>query len=301
MKDYAKNVMELAPRDIVARSIQHEVDSGRGFENEYVHLDLTHLGEEKIKERLPGIRQIAIDFAGVDPIEKPIPVQPGQHYSMGGISTDSEAKTELPGLFAAGECACVSVHGANRLGGNSLLEAVVYGKIVGAVAADYMKDITIEGTESVNEALKSEITRIDGLRSRTDGERTNDIKEELTGMMFKHFGVFRDGKQMEAGLKKLKDLQDRSKNIFIGNKGMVFNQALLYALELEGMLEIAEAVCIGAAERKESRGSHSRIDYESRNDDKFLKHSMVYYRDNKAVLEYSDVKLGKFPVKERVY
>jgi len=301
MKNYAEGAMELAPRDIVARSIQREIDSGRGFKNEFVHLDLTHLGSDRINERLPGIRQISMDFAGVDPVEKPIPIQPGQHYSMGGISTDKTGATELPGLFAAGECACVSVHGANRLGGNSLLEAVVFGKIVGATAAEYAKTKSFSGKTRVENVLTQEMNRIEELLSRNSGESIGKIKEELRKVMFSNFGIFRDEKNMKTGLEKLKELQKRFLSVHIDYKGKIFNQALIYALELEGMLQIAETAAIGALERKESRGSHYRNDYEKRDDDNFLKHSMVYSRNGTASLEYSNVQLGLFPVKERVY
>jgi len=192
MKDYAAKAMELAPRDIVARAIQTEAREGRGFENEYVHLDLTHLGAERITERLPGIRQIAIDFAGVDPVKESIPVQPGQHYSMGGVASSADGSTSMPGLYAAGECACVSVHGANRLGGNSLLETVVFGKLSGAAIAKTLGGLDAPNTRATEEALAKDRKRIDKLLGRDKGEHMMGIREELRSTMFNHFGVFRE-------------------------------------------------------------------------------------------------------------
>jgi succinate dehydrogenase / fumarate reductase flavoprotein subunit len=301
MKNYAPKTMELAPRDIVARAIQTEIDEKRGFEGEYVHLDLTHLGADKINQRLPGIRLISMDFAGIDPIEEPIPVQPGQHYSMGGIAVNTKGETELTGLYAAGECSCVSVHGANRLGGNSLLETVVFGKLVGGEIAQKLPSISKPSTEPLKEACRKESERIEKLLLREEGERVSNIREELRKMMFDHFGVFRDEKTMKEGLEKLRMLQKRFSNAYIDNKDLVFNYTLIYTLELEGMLLIAEALALGAIERRESRGSHFRTDYPKRDDEKFLVHTMAYYRDGKTELEYAPVTLGIFPVKERVY
>ena len=315
MKDYAPKAMELAPRDIVARAIQSEVDAGRGFENEYVHLDLTSLGAEKIMERLPGIRQIAMDFAGVDPIENPIPVQPGQHYSMGGIACSKEGRTPLSGLYAAGEAACVSVHGANRLGGNSLLEAVVFGKLVGRTIADDLElaispqddpkkaDNGSQGVyfEIVTRNVVLERDRINTLLDRKDGEHVYEIRDELKHAMFDHFGVFRNHSSMGEGLAKVRELMARSRSISINNTSMIHNHALVHALELEYMMLIAESVAMGALERKESRGSHDRPDYPSRDDERFLAHTMAYLRDGRTKLEYAPVTLGRFEVKERVY
>ena len=301
MKDYAPRAMELAPRDIVARAIQTEVNEGRGFENEYVHLDLTHLGADRIKERLPGIRQIALDFAGVDPVEKPIPVQPGQHYSMGGVACGNDGATTLPGLYAGGECACVSVHGSNRLGGNSLLETVVFGKLSGvAMAASCTGADSVSG-ESVRAGLSSERARIDNLLGRRDGEHVAGLRAALRKTMFDNFGVYRSAEKMERGLAEVRDLKRRCEKVYIDSKGSVFNQALVYALELDGMMQVGEIVAMGALARKESRGAHAREDCPGRDDENFLVHTMAYLRDGKAELEYAPVRLGQFPVKERVY
>jgi succinate dehydrogenase / fumarate reductase flavoprotein subunit len=213
----------------------------------------------------------------------------------------------LSGLYAAGECACVSVHGANRLGGNSLLEAVVYGKITGAGIAqtlhcqDLDKNESTDNIKAVKSELERERSRIETIIAREEGKRLYEIRDELKVMMFKNFGVFRTDKNMRAGLEKLTQLKGQAKNIYLENKDKSFNQSLVHYLELEGMLLTAEAVCLGAIARKESRGSHFRTDYPTRDDSKFLKHTQVYMRSGKLVLEYSDVNLGRFPVKERVY
>jgi succinate dehydrogenase / fumarate reductase flavoprotein subunit len=301
MDKYAPKAMELAPRDIVARGIQQEIDEGRGFEYQYVHLDLIHLGAERIKERLPGIRQIAMDFAGVDPIFSPIPVQPGQHYSMGGIAVNNDCATEIPGLFAVGECNCVSVHGANRLGGNSLLDTLVFGKVAGNSIVKMNSKTKKKHTDLIKNEILRERSRIDQILNRESGERLSEIRDELKDSMFEHFGIFRNEKKMKDGLTKLRSLQKRFSNVSIDNKGSEFNISLIHALELNGMLQISEAVCLGAIARNESRGSHYRLDHPNRNDSEFLKHSIVRMLQGRIVLEYSDVTLGMYKVKERVY
>jgi succinate dehydrogenase / fumarate reductase flavoprotein subunit len=301
MKDYAAKAMELAPRDIVARAIQKEIDEGKGFENEYVNLDLTHLGAQKIKERLPGIRLISMDFAGVDPIEKPIPVQPGQHYSMGGVDANNDCATPIAGLFAAGECACISMHGANRLGGNSLLETVVFGRIAGRSMTSYAQNIDLNYESTITNAVENETRWIQSILSRDAQGKMSDVRNGLKKTMFNHFGVFRKEESMKAGLTKLEDLKKRINNISISDKGKVFNQSLISYFELENMVLVAEAVAKGALKRKESRGSHFRSDYPKRDDENFLKHTMAYLQNGFLEIEYSPVRLGKYPVKERVY
>ena len=305
MEKYAPASMELAPRDIVSRAAQQEIDEGRGFEGGYVLLDLRHLKEKKIAERLPGIRLISLDFAGVDPVEAPIPVQPGQHYSMGGVSAGNDLATELPGLYAAGECSCISVHGANRLGGNSLLETVVFGKLAGQ---EIGKSFPASGTwdrkgaeHAVLECLSGEDARIKALLARESGIKMHGLRDELKNTMFEYFGVFREGKRMEKGLEKLIELKARYPEVYIDNKSAIFNYALIYTLELEGLFDIAEAVARGAIARQESRGSHSRADYPDRDDERFLYHTIYRLKGGKPALESLPVRLGKFPVKERVY
>jgi succinate dehydrogenase / fumarate reductase, flavoprotein subunit len=305
MEKYAPKSMELAPRDIVARATQQEIDEGRGFEGGYVLLDLRHLKKEKIAERLPGIRLISMDFAGVDPVDSPIPVQPGQHYSMGGVAAGNDLATELPGLYAAGECSCVSVHGANRLGGNSLLETVVFGKLAGQ---EIGKNFPSSGSwdrkkaeRAVFERLSGEDSRIKALLAKKSGVKMHSLRDELKKTMFEYFGVFREGSKMEKGLKKLLELKDTYSEVHINNKSPLFNHALIYTLELEGLFDIAEAVARGAIARQESRGSHSRVDYPERDDEKFLYHTIYRLKDGKPVLDSLPVRLGKFPIKERVY
>jgi succinate dehydrogenase / fumarate reductase flavoprotein subunit len=308
MKNYAGQMMELAPRDIVARSIVHEINAGRGFENEYVQLDLRHLGAEKIEERLPGIRRIAIDFAGIDPVEAPIPVQPAQHYSMGGIAANNDGSTALRGLYAAGECACVSVHGANRLGGNSLLETVVFGQRAGKAIADNLRNDerrTMNDerrtTDALRSALASELARISAIMDREKGEKVSHLHDDLRLTMYEMFGVFREEGQMREGLDILVSLQDRAQRVSINSRTSSFNFALVSCLELEGMIQVAEAVARSALERRESRGSHARTDYPKRDDERYLFHTMAWNRSGKVEIVYQPVRMGSFPVEERTY
>jgi succinate dehydrogenase / fumarate reductase flavoprotein subunit len=301
MKDYAASAMELAPRDIVARAIQTEINEGRGIDNEYVNLDLTHLGPEKINERLPGIWQIAMDFAGVDIIETPIPVQPGQHYSMGGVDCDKDCKTPIIGLYAAGEAACVSVHGANRLGGNSLLETMVFGKIAGKIMARDIEKREYLSSSHIRKALEKENLRIEDMMGRHEGEPVYKIRDELKAVMVQNFGVFRNEDSMSEGLIKIKDLKSRFENIKVGSTTSSFNHSLIHALELESMLIIAEPLALGALHRRESRGSHFRPDYPDRDDDGYLAHTLCYLLNGQIILDLRPVTLGSYPVKERVY
>jgi succinate dehydrogenase / fumarate reductase flavoprotein subunit len=303
MERYAAKAMELAPRDIVARAIQTEIEEGRGVGGEhFVHLDLRHLGAERINERLPGIREISMYFAGVDPVEEPIPIQPGQHYSMGGVACDVDGRTELDGLYAAGEAACVSVHGANRLGGNSLLETIVFGKRAGEAAAAHASSVPEAPTEAMRGAIEEEVGRMGEVLSRPRGdERVYDLKGELQQVMFEHFGVFREGPAMERGLDRVRALQDRLGAASVDHRGMVFNQALLAYLELDLMLELAEVIALGALRREESRGSHSRRDFPARDDGRFLAHTLARRTSEGPALSYGPVDLGVFEVKERAY
>jgi succinate dehydrogenase / fumarate reductase flavoprotein subunit len=301
MKRYAPNSLDLAPRDVVARSIEQEILEGRAYDEGYVNLDLTHLGSKRIKERLPGIRQIAMDFAGVDPIEKPVPIQPGQHYSMGGIDVDKNGSTILKGLYAAGECSCISVHGANRLGGNSLLETVVFGRLVADKIIEEIQNTEKPETEPVLDGVRSTENKIETILRRDDGEKFFSIKTDLTMTMQEKFGIFRDNDTMKEGLNEIGQLKERFSKSYFNNKEPAYNQALIQFLELEAMLKIAEVVAVGAIERRESRGSHKRNDYPDRDDENFLKHSLVNMKDGELVLNYKPVKLGMFKPKERVY
>jgi succinate dehydrogenase / fumarate reductase flavoprotein subunit len=305
MARYAPKAMELAPRDITARAIQTEINEGRGINGQgYVHLDLRHLGAERIKERLPGIRDLAIHFEGVDPVEEPVPIVPSQHYSMGGIDTDVDGRTVMPGLYAAGECACVSVHGANRLGGNSLLETIVFGRRSGAAVAAALLGGAGGGDASAaaREALAATEARVAALAARgADGEDPYDIREQMTTTMKEHFGVFRDDRQMREGLERLLKLKERCSRIGLRNSGGVFNLDMMRTMELEGMMDLALAVATGAIARTESRGAHARTDYPKRDDETWLKHTMATYTPEGPDLTYKPVTLGTFEPQERVY
>jgi len=302
MARYAAKAMELAPRDIVARSIQTEINEGRGIDGQpYVHLDITHLGADRVKERLPGIREICIHFSGLDPIDTPIPVQPGQHYSMGGVACDPDGATEVAGLYAAGEAACVSVHGANRLGGNSLLETLVFGRRAGVAAAAHAEAAPLPRDAELVAALREEVARINEILSRDSPIRHGVLKEEMRELMFHHFGVYRDGTTMKEGLEKLRALKVRMTEAGIDYHGNVYNQALIGFMEVEYMFELAEIIALSALVREESRGSHSRLDFPERDDDRWLAHTMAYQDPDGPRLEYVPPTLGIFEVKERVY
>lgn len=301
MKKYAPNSLDLAPRDVVARSIETEITEGRGFKEGYVQLDLTHLGSDRINEKLPGIKQIAIDFAGVNPINEPIPVQPGQHYSMGGIDVDIEGSTVLPGLYAAGECACISVHGANRLGGNSLLETVVFGRLVANKVIDDIQNFSEPDTKIVKSSVNAVESKIIDILTENKKNNPFDVKNKMTELMFNKFGIFRNYDTMIEGLEDIKDLQEQFRESSFENTGRKMNQALVQYLEIGGMLKLAEVVAVGAIKRNESRGSHTRTDHPKRDDENFLKHTLVTSKDGKLHIEYKPVNLGKYKPKERVY
>jgi succinate dehydrogenase / fumarate reductase flavoprotein subunit len=304
MSKYASKAMELAPRDIVSRSIQTEINEGRGIDGkDYVHLDLRHLGREKIMERLPGIRDLAINFVGVDPIENPVPIQPGQHYTMGGLDTDVNGATKFKGLYAAGECGCVSVHGANRLGGNSLLDTVVFGKHAGRAASKYVQDKSAkkEAEAAANKRLRESKARMDDLLARKGEENHSDIRAEMKETMIIKVGIFREKALMEEGLAKIKELKERYKKISVQNKGKTYNVDLIRAIELEGMLDVAEAIVVGALKREESRGAHSRLDFKERDDDKFLKHTIATWTPEGPEITYSPVKVTKYKPEARRY
>ena len=302
MERYVPTLMELGPRDIVARGIQREIEEGRGFEGGYVHLDLRHLGKEKIMDRLPGIRQIAMDFAGVDPISEPIPVQPAQHYSMGGIATNRDGETSLSGLFAAGECACVSVHGANRLGGNSLLETLVFGVRAGKKAA---QRVEVE-KHHVNKALLQDRLRgfqssLDEIFGRKRGEPPFHLRDEMKAMMTSLVGIFRKESDLLSAREKVRELKERMRRIGFKQKTLAFNHELVQYLELEGMLHLSEVIVEGALARKESRGSHFRLDYPDRDDEHWLRHTMAFKTTEGLRVDYKDVVITSHPPKERIY
>ena len=288
LKDYAPNAMELASRDVISRAEQTEIDEGRGIDGS-VLLDLRHLGAEKIVERLHGTRELAMTYALIDPIYEPIPVRPGAHYHMGGVDTDVDGKTELEALYAAGECACVSVHGANRLGGNALMETITYGKRAGRAAADWALTHT---TVTVPPGVESDAEReLKTLLDRKDGERPWKIRDELAQTMHENFGVFRRERQMQEQGRIVGYLRERYESVVVEDKGEVFNNDLTQALELGFLLELAECMLVAGIERKESRGAHARPDdYPERDDEKFMKHTIVRWvgRPAGARLEAGD-------------
>lgn len=302
MERYAPHLMELGPRDIVARATQREIDEGRGFQGQYVHLDLRHLGKEKIMDRLPGIRQIAIDFAGIDPVLDPIPIQPAQHYSMGGIPTGVDGETPLPGLYAAGECACVSVHGANRLGGNSLLETLVFGKRAGKKAASIVRGrkeaLPPSAFHKQAEAIRAGLRE---LSSRSGEESGFRLRDELKTLMTHRVGIFRRKSDLLSAKEKIRELKERFGRTAIKQNRLAFNHEWLLHLELEGMLHVAEVITEGALTREESRGSHFRTDYPERDDERWLLHTLAYKTPEGTKLEYKNVTITNSPPKARIY
>ncbi len=302
MARYVPKLMELGPRDIVARGIQTEINEGRGFDGEYVHLDLRHLGKEKILDRLPGIRQIAMDFAGVDPILGPIPVQPGQHYSMGGIPTDLDGETLLPGLFAAGECACVSVHGANRLGGNSLLDTLVFGARAGKKALQ-RTEAKKQGADekAFHRQMKAFQSDLDELLGRKAEEPCFRVRDEMNRVMTSQAGIFRKEQDLLSARERVRELKERLKRVGLKQKSLAFNHELIRYLELEGMVHLAEVIVEGGLARKESRGSHFRTDYPERDDRNWLRHTLAYGKPEGPRLEYKDVKITHYPPEKRTY
>jgi succinate dehydrogenase / fumarate reductase flavoprotein subunit len=303
MADYAPSAMELAPRDIVARAIQTEVDKGSGFENEYVHLDLRHLGEKTIDKRLPSVREICIKFAGVDPVEKPIPIQPAQHYSMGGIDVDVRCASSLPGFYAAGECACVSVHGANRLGGNSLLETVVFGKIAGREASNFVKGLERkDGSEKVllDEAL-AEKKKIDAWMDRTSGKMAHHLLNDLKIVMSDKVGIFRNKKQLQEALDEIRETREDYGRAFISGQCLRYSQAIVNLVEFGYMVDLTEAITLGALLREETRGSHYRLDHPKRDDQNWLKHTLVSLKEGQPEVAYRDVQITKYQPQERKY
>ena len=301
MVRYAPQSLDLAPRDVVARAIEQEIAAGRGFPGACVHLDLRHLGEGLISERLPGIRQLAMDFAGVDPVHDPIPIQPGQHYSMGGIDVGIDGQSSLPGLYAAGECACVSVHGANRLGGNSLLETVVFGRLVADAIARDVPSVAMPSSAPVGSAVAAAERKTAGILARTGGEPLFPLIDSLRETMYTKFGIFREEKPMQEGLGTIRSLRDRMAGVSVTDKGRAANIALVRYFGMEYMLTVAESVALGAIARKESRGSHTRLDYPARDDEHFLQHTIAADTGGEMAVSYSPVILGMFTPEERVY
>jgi succinate dehydrogenase flavoprotein subunit len=296
---YAPNAMELASRDVISRAEQTEIDQGRGIDGN-VLLDLRHLGAERIVERLHGTRELSMTFAGVDPIYEPIPVRPGAHYHMGGVDTDVWGRTGLDGLYAAGEVACVSVHGANRLGGNALMETITYGKRVGRHASEWaLTHTTVEVPASQETDAERELAQ---LLDRSEGERPWQIRDELAESMHENFGVFRREDQMLRQGEIVQGLRERYERVVVDDKGSVFNSDLTQALELDYLLPLAECMVVSGLERRESRGAHARPhDFPERDDENFLRHTLVTWEDGAPKLDWKPVTMTKWQPEERKY
>jgi succinate dehydrogenase / fumarate reductase, flavoprotein subunit len=300
MENYAPNKMELASRDVVSRAEQTEIDEGRGFPDGTVALDVTVVPRKRIHEALREIVNVGRDFAGVDITREPIHIKPGNHYVMGGVKTDINGQTPIPGLYAAGECACVSVHGGNRLGANSLLDTLVFGRRAGAHAADTVRGLHMP--EPGRAALDAEAGRIDAIvRRDRSGRRVSEIKAELGQVMDKYVAVFRDEAGLQTALETVRRLKEEAENVAIDDRGAVFNQDVLGALELQFMLDNAECIVISALERKESRGAQYRTDFPSRNDEEWLKHINVAVNASEPEISYSEVTMTQWEPQERTY
>src|SRR5213594_1881406 len=298
--------MELGPRDILSRCHMQEYAKGRTFDGpygHYVHLDLRHLGEEMINKKLPFVRELASKYVGIDPVYEPIPVRPVVHYMMGGISTDINAKTTLEGLYAAGETACVSLNGANRLGSNSLTELLVFGTRAGRAAAAYATRASAPAAVKIQALAADEQRRLDRQFFKMDGgkERIAAIRQEMQKAMEEGAGIYRDEEKMQQACNALRTLRERFKNIIIEDRGTTFNTEVMNALELDYMLDVAEAVANSALKRKESRGSHTRTDFPKRDDANFLRHSLAFRTPDGPRIEYLPVTITRWQPEERKY
>ncbi|ADQ66871.1 succinate dehydrogenase or fumarate reductase, flavoprotein subunit [Halogeometricum borinquense DSM 11551] len=328
---YANNDGELASRDVVSRAELTEVNEGRGIEDEYVHLDMRHLGEERIIDRLENIVHLSEDFEGVDPLEEPMPVKPGQHYAMGGIETDENGETCISGLYAAGECACASVHGSNRLGGNALPELIVFGKRAGHHAAgrdlgeakietgqrgewevgevetpvepgavssgeDVVADGgaaagSLSGEEYVQRALDAERERVESLLEKDDGVQHAEIRAEVQQTMTQHVNVFREKDGLKEALRDIRKAREKYEDVYVADKSRTFNTDLIHTIETRNILDTAEAITLGALARDEFRGAHWRKEHQERKDDKWLKHTLLSWNDGEPELWYRPVVL----------
>ncbi len=317
MKRYAPTLMELAPRDLTSRSIQTEINEGRGCQTpeqkakgipgDFVHLDLTHLGEARLKEVLPQIFDLAKNFVGVDPAKDPVPIQPTGHYSMGGIPVNIHGQmvmdaqnTVVRGLYAAGECACISIHGANRLGCNSTLDATFHGRRTGRTIVRDLPQLTFEDVSA--DARAEAQAQINWFFQANGSENVADIRGTLQDSMQKNVAIFREAKGLEEQLGIIKELQGRFKKIKVQDKSQRFNTELMEAIELGNLLSFAETIVVGAIARQECRGAHWRTDFPGRNDAQWLKHTLAYREpDGKIRLDFKPVVITRFQPKERKY
>ena len=301
-----KRAMELGPRDRLSQAFIKEQEQGNVFDGPYgtyVHLDVRHLGEKKIDKRIPFVRELAKNYGGIDPVHEPIPVRPVVHYMMGGVHTDIEAATPLPGLYAAGECACVSINGANRLGSNSLTELLVFGARAGRNAAHWAREQPEFDGAALERLASDEQERIarEYVRKMDGGERIVTLRTELQSAMEEGAGVYRTESSLRATSERIAEIRERFRNVQLDDHSLSFNTELTSALELEFMIGIAEALAHSALARTESRGSHQRTDHPERDDEHFLKHSLAYRSDDTSRIEYEDVVITNWPPAERVY
>jgi succinate dehydrogenase / fumarate reductase flavoprotein subunit len=305
MKSYVPTAMELAPRDIVSRCIQTEINEGRGFDHplgKYIQLDLRHLGEKKILERLPGIRSICIDFIGIDPVKEPIPIMPSQHYSMGGIDVNEKGASEIKGFYAAGECACVSVHGANRLGGNSLLDTIVFGKLTAQAIDKELSEHDLKPEENYLLKLEENVEKKINRLTKPGGERPYKLAADLGAVMSEKVGIFRTKDELAQALDEVTKIKERYRNVSVSSTDKHMNYELHNALELDYMLEVAHTIVLGALLREESRGAHFRRDFDTRNDTNWLKHTIAKMgNDLEPVISYKDVVITRYQPMERKY
>jgi len=295
---------ELGPRDMLSRAIIREMQAGRAFDGpygQYVHLDLRHLGQKKIDKKLPFVRELARDFVGVDPVHQPIPVRPVIHYTMGGVDTDGEGATKMPGLYAAGEAASVSINGANRLGSNSLTECLVFGRRAGLDAIAFAREAPDPNPSVIDEQVRAEGQRIENLRNKTGGEKISVLRHEMKTAMESGCGVFREEATMKATVAKIAELKGRYSDVGLEDRSKIFNTETVAALELGNMLDVAEAIAMAALERRESRGAHTRTDFETRNDQEFLKHTLVDFAPEGPRISYSPVTITRWQPEERKY
>ncbi len=306
MERYAPTIKDLAPRDMVSRAIALEIREGRGIGGQdYVHLDLTHLGEKKLQERLSDISSFVRIYLGVDPSREPVPIAPTCHYMMGGIPTSTEGEVLdvegkcVPGLYAAGECSCLSLHGANRLGCNSLLDLVVFGRRAGQKMAGEL--VRLPWQDAPQRPEEETARRISRLKEKGEGEKIGVLRGELQEAMTLHCSVFRTEESLKKALARIEELQDRYSRARVDNTGSRFNTDLLDGLELECLLGLAEAMVHAALARRESRGAHSREDYRERDDDQFLRHSLVWRRNGRVQVDYKPVTITRFQPKARTY
>jgi succinate dehydrogenase / fumarate reductase, flavoprotein subunit len=302
MVRYAPHVQELASRDVVSRAIVTEVREGRGFTGPYggyVHLELMHLGRERVETRLTEICDFARRFAGIDPVTQPIPVYPAQHYMMGGIGTNVRGETNVRGLYAAGEAACVSIHGANRLGGNSLLETLVFGREAGLAASAYAA--TAPAPEMHASDLDEATAPLRAWSSRPDGEDPSTLRTEMQRTMEEYVGIYRDEAGLLEGLRRIRALRQRFEKVRVVDRSPVFNLNLTDALETGHMLQLAEVIVVGAFARTESRGAHSRTDFPKRDDARWMRHTLARCGADGPVLDYAPVGFTKYEPTERVY